>query len=497
MPSQILSDITGVLDLLGNKNTRTTQSENISPEGMQAMLNSLLGSTSGLAQLSQGANTSGLYNSSTRGLLANDLMSRTAGEIAGRNTSRTVTNSTPGTLNSISPRTAAGTGVALGAAQLLLPLLKKTSPVSETVSGSLPIFDASGSNAAVDVFNSMFQDQPVSTGADAVSSLVSSDPAYTAQAGQALNDLLASGAAPSIWDTVSGWLGFADGGAVPTRTRRALRSVDAGTGLYGGTTPELPRATFTPSSPVAEPTMKVTMEAIKQALPELFQSTGGTGRDNSTAANPYAGFGNIFGQFGAGVGDAMGNDVRGANTAAKVALALIGMGIPGAGVLGQLNTASGLVGGPTLGNALLEQILNTRQAQYMNTGEVTSKLTPTQLEGLRKTTGGAYGYGAGGTGSYSGNTGGFPVGGSNDASSGAGDYPGINSNPGETVTAALGGRLPGKTYGPLDDLAGKVGSRPVSLKGGEYIIPTEIVDRLGVDKFDKLLSLFGMGPGAS
>lgn len=65
----------------------------IDPEGMKYLLESILGSNNGLAAVSAGANSAGVYNSATETLLQNDLIARAAGEVAARN-SKTVTDST-------------------------------------------------------------------------------------------------------------------------------------------------------------------------------------------------------------------------------------------------------------------------------------------------------------------------------------------------------------------------------------------------------------------
>lgn len=62
----------------------TTEQE-ISKEGMDYLLRSILGSTQGLAAVAQGEKSSGLYNSSTGSLLISDLIARSAGEVATRN----------------------------------------------------------------------------------------------------------------------------------------------------------------------------------------------------------------------------------------------------------------------------------------------------------------------------------------------------------------------------------------------------------------------------
>ena len=78
---------------LTNTGTVTT-SESVSPDAVNALVRSILEGTNGLAAVSQGQRTAGLYNSSTNQLLANDLITRTAGQAAALNRSSTVANNT-------------------------------------------------------------------------------------------------------------------------------------------------------------------------------------------------------------------------------------------------------------------------------------------------------------------------------------------------------------------------------------------------------------------
>jgi hypothetical protein len=71
-----------------------TKTEGISQEGMNEMLKSALANTAGLAAVSQGQRTAGGYGSSVNTMLTNDLMTRTASQIA-QNNKTTTTSSTP------------------------------------------------------------------------------------------------------------------------------------------------------------------------------------------------------------------------------------------------------------------------------------------------------------------------------------------------------------------------------------------------------------------
>ena len=81
----LLGGISSLASLFTGKNTKqtssggtTTVSNNISDEGIQSIVNQILGGSGGLAALASGERTAGLYNTTTRQQLSNDLISRTA-----------------------------------------------------------------------------------------------------------------------------------------------------------------------------------------------------------------------------------------------------------------------------------------------------------------------------------------------------------------------------------------------------------------------------------
>lgn len=106
--SNNLSDITDLVSLFKSMPTNTTAagtkttgpsaqvtSSNITPEGTQAMVQAILGGTSGvpgLAAVSSGQKSAGLYNSTTNQQLTNDLTARVAGQAAQLSAGTTVTN---------------------------------------------------------------------------------------------------------------------------------------------------------------------------------------------------------------------------------------------------------------------------------------------------------------------------------------------------------------------------------------------------------------------
>lgn len=75
--------------------TTTTTSTNTDPKAVQAVVDSILQGTNGLAAVSSGQRSAGLYGSSTNQLLTNDLIARTAAEAAKLNQSTTQTTVRP------------------------------------------------------------------------------------------------------------------------------------------------------------------------------------------------------------------------------------------------------------------------------------------------------------------------------------------------------------------------------------------------------------------
>lgn len=91
-----ISTIQDLYDLINGKTTTdsgstTTVTGGLDQAGMNAMFKSAMESTNGLAQVSQGQRTAGGYGSSVNTMLTNDLMARTAGQIAAANISKTTT----------------------------------------------------------------------------------------------------------------------------------------------------------------------------------------------------------------------------------------------------------------------------------------------------------------------------------------------------------------------------------------------------------------------
>jgi len=123
-----ISTVQDLYDLINGKTTTTsggdvttsgvnstvTTNEGISQDSMDAMLKSALEGSQGLASVAQGQRTAGGYNSTTNRLLVNDLMTRTASQIAQQNKSKVVQTVSAPTTQSIGDKTQVAGGISTG-----------------------------------------------------------------------------------------------------------------------------------------------------------------------------------------------------------------------------------------------------------------------------------------------------------------------------------------------------------------------------------------------
>lgn len=123
--SNPLSDVSALGTLLGlvkGTSSSQTSSSNISQAGMQALINQMLGnSNSGIAAIASGTKTAGGYNSATQTLLQNDLVSRSAAQLAAQQAGTTTSTSTPAKLG---PSGLLTLGGSLAASSILGPSVK-------------------------------------------------------------------------------------------------------------------------------------------------------------------------------------------------------------------------------------------------------------------------------------------------------------------------------------------------------------------------------------
>lgn len=85
--------------------TTTTENSGISQDAMNQMLQSALGSVTGLAAVSSGQRAAGGYGSSVNTMLTNDLLTKSAAAIADKNISKTTTVTTPNKTVTTTPET--------------------------------------------------------------------------------------------------------------------------------------------------------------------------------------------------------------------------------------------------------------------------------------------------------------------------------------------------------------------------------------------------------
>lgn len=76
-----LSSILDIYTKTRGSTSSTTTSSNISKEGVDGLIQQILSSSQGLAQVSSGQKAAGLYNSSANSMLTNDLITSAAGKV--------------------------------------------------------------------------------------------------------------------------------------------------------------------------------------------------------------------------------------------------------------------------------------------------------------------------------------------------------------------------------------------------------------------------------
>ncbi len=470
-----ISDITDLINLFrgqstnvsGNQNTSGTSSStvqnNVSPEGVNALVRQILEGSQGLANVASGQRGAGIYNSSTNRLLINDLTSRVAGEAAKLNASTTTTgntnNNTTSNTNTTkeAPLNAGKTALGMLANSILSPLAKAAgkkftdfgSSVVDAISGGGNAGLSGGGGLDGDTTGlggvSLEQFAPSSQSAELLSSLAnidvgsaaetfSVDPGdYTSTLGvddfagsfasegvSALESSIMSSAGEEAGGEIFSWL-FADGGRVPNRKA----------GKYN--------------------------ELGSVAMSGSSSNEGAMGTANSTG--PYGG-GNMSGVLGgiaqAAIGVAMGNPIGFAMGVANAA----SNSVNGQSLLGSIASAFGFGNGE--GN---------------NAGGI-------GLGGAGGSMGQGGDFGGVSEGSYGGgDAGGDSFGGEGSEGGNDGDGDGGGSIGGAGDGFKSGGPVPGHDTEGKDDI-------PIRVSGGEHIIPVDVVDALGPQFFDQLISMF-------
>lgn len=122
-----VATLTSLLDLFTGKKTNEvssggeeTKQTMFSKEAMDALLKGLMEGNSGLATVASGQKTPGLYNSTSRTLMVNDLLARSAAEVA-KASAPTVTSRSGGTRSMVTPPVIdPKTGLLIGAGLLAM-----------------------------------------------------------------------------------------------------------------------------------------------------------------------------------------------------------------------------------------------------------------------------------------------------------------------------------------------------------------------------------------
>lgn len=139
----ILNSIPGLAEAIGGKTT-TTSNSGISSAGLTALLNQLLSSNQGLAAVAGGQNTAGMYNSTVQTQMVNDLITRSAGEVAAKGPTSQTTQ--------VQPTVNLGQTLLQGAAGLIGSkiLNKGVGALGDTLSNALGLGEgaAAGANTA-------------------------------------------------------------------------------------------------------------------------------------------------------------------------------------------------------------------------------------------------------------------------------------------------------------------------------------------------------------
>lgn len=136
--------------------TVSTNETSVSPDAVNALVNSILSGSQGLAAVSSGQKGAGLYNSSTNTLLSNDLVARAAAEGAKLNQKTTQTTVTPQTTQTTAqtlvkeaPVSAGAAGIG-GLALAGLSLIPKDIKDNFTKNGISSFFGSKAAGGATD-----------------------------------------------------------------------------------------------------------------------------------------------------------------------------------------------------------------------------------------------------------------------------------------------------------------------------------------------------------
>lgn len=229
----------------GGPTTTQTSSETVSADKATAYLQQILGGTSGLAAVSSGQKSAGLYNSTVNQQLTNDLLARTSAQTAALSATKTSTSQVGPQANPL--MTLAGlaggqvlgnlAGPALKVAKKKLGLDDLGQKISDSIFGSSEVTASSGFGVAP--MNAAFDTTPINSAAlqnlDDLSGMRASDTGTGSSAGAGMDAGTAAalgigaGAASALGGT-----GAAVGGGYAIAAGDTAFGLAAGTGAEAG-----------------------------------------------------------------------------------------------------------------------------------------------------------------------------------------------------------------------------------------------------------------------
>lgn len=232
-----------LLTFKGSATTTQTSSEQVSNDKATAYLQQILGGTSGLAAVSSGQKSAGLYNSTVNEQLTNDLLSRTAASTAALSATKTSTSQVGPQANPLMTLASLAGGQVLG--NLAGPALKTAKKklglddLGQKISDS--IFGTSGTASGFDVapMNAAFDTTPINSAAlqslDDLSGMKTSSNTGSAGAtGMDAGTAAALGIGAGAASALAGGTSAAVGGGYAIAAGDTAFGLAAGTGAEAG-----------------------------------------------------------------------------------------------------------------------------------------------------------------------------------------------------------------------------------------------------------------------
>lgn len=431
-----------------NVSGTTTTKESISQAGVDAIVKSILEGNSGLASVASGQKSSGMYNSSTNKLLLNDLVARAAAEGAKANKSTTTStnNSTNTSTNQnaqINPLKTAG---GLLASSFLSPVLKAGAKKYGITNPGQDFADYLFGSSAEAGLGGLGIGTGGATSLGAAFNPAAFEAAnYGAEALSSVAPEVSSSLAGSIGEGVGENLASTVGEEAASSAGEELLNTgleEGGSDLFSWLFADGGRVPMSKAKGYANGGVVTATKTKKLGSEEGIGAEGNTSNIGSVSngmlgAMASMGLSAITGNP-IGLAMSIGNMASQATTGQSMfgnMLSAVGLGNNNPGAPGGLDSNSGIDGTSTgLGNV-------------GNLGSISgvSGETVGESEGNGESAG--EGEGEGGLG------------------------------------FATGGKVPGHDTKGSDNI-------PVKLTGGEFIVPTDVVDTIGQDFFDNLLKMF-------